>query len=445
MTARFSFLVLAHCLLTVSVASAQPATGAPTLPLDRAVHDALESNASLRAARAGAQAAGSGVESARAMLFPRVSFTENWQRSNQPVFVFSTLLASRQFAASNFAIDRLNHPESVGSFHSTIAVEQLLFDGGARRANIETARERHTIADLATRESAAALVMDVTRTYGQLLTMQARARVADSAVASGREDLAHATRRRDAGVATEADVLALAVHVADLEQKVLQARGEAASLIAQMNRLTGAPIDRLFEPAEPQPSTAFDDADLPALFVEAERQRPEIQRSAAAQSVADHARRAARSQLFPTIGAQAAVDTTGTRLQDRASSWLVGGELRWSLGTGERAQLKTATASASQARARADDVRAQVQVDIVTARELLRSARARQAVGRAAVAQARESQRIVRDRYEAGLLPVAEVLRAATAVLDSEAQRVAALVDELTSRAGLDHAVGRVP
>ena len=445
MTERFSPLVLAGCLLVASAAGAQPATVAPRLELERAVRDALESNASLRATRAGAQSAGAGVESARARLFPRVSFTESWQRSDQPVFVFSTLLASRQFAASNFAIDLLNHPEAIGSFHSTVAVEQLVFDGGARRANIETARDRLTIADLATRESAAALVEAVTRTYGQLLTVQARAHVADAAVASGREDLVHATRRRDAGVATEADVLALTVHVADLEQKVIQARGEAASLVAQINRLTGAPIDRTFEPVEPQPSTGFDDLDLPALFVEAERQRPEIQRATAAERVADHARRAARSQLFPTIGAQAAVDTTGTRFQDRASSWLVGGELRWSLGTGDRAELKSATASATQARALADDVRAQVQVDIVTAREQLRSARARQAVGQAAVAQARESQRIVRDRYEAGLLPVTDVLRAATAVLDSEAQRIAALVDELTSRAGLDHAVGRIP
>ena len=445
MTARFSLLVLARCLLMASVAGAQPATLAPPLALDRAVHDALENNASLRAARAGAQSAVAGVESARARLFPRVSFTESWLRSDQPAFVFSTLLASRQFAASNFAIDVLNHPESVGSFHSTVAVEQLLFDGGARRANIETARERHTIADLATRESAAALVMEVTGTYGRLLSAQAHAHMADAAAASGREDLAHATRRRDAGVTTEADVLALAVHVADLEQKVIAARGEAAALVAQMNRLTGAPIDRLFEPVEPPPSTGFDDLDLPALFVEAERQRPEIQRAAAAQRVADNARRAARAQLFPTIGAQAAVDTTGTRFQDRAASWLFGGELRWSLGIENRAELRSATASVTQARAQADDVRAQVQVDIVTARELLRSARARQAVGQAAVAQARESQRIVRDRYEAGLLPVADVLRAATAVLDADAQRVAALVDEMTSRAGLDHAVGRLP
>jgi outer membrane protein len=125
----------------------------------------------------------------------------------------------------------------------------------------------------------------------------------------------------------------------------------------------------------------------------------------------------------------------------------VGGEVRWTLSAagGERAQMKAAAAAGTRARAEAQDTRARVQVEIVTALQRLQSARARQAVGRAAVDQARESQRIIRDRYEAGLAPVNDVLRAATAVLDADAQRVSALVDAITSAALLDRAVGRQP
>jgi outer membrane protein TolC len=60
------------------------------------------------------------------------------------------------------------------------------------------------------------------------------------------------------------------------------------------------------------------------------------------------------------------------------------------------------------------------------------------------VAQARESERIIRDRYQAGLLPINDVLRAAGAVLDADTQRVAALVDGITGQARLNRAVGRV-
>ena len=53
-------------------------------------------------------------------------------------------------------------------------------------------------------------------------------RAADAALAAAREDLARAERRRDAGIATDADVLALVVHVADLQQRAIQAEGDAA-------------------------------------------------------------------------------------------------------------------------------------------------------------------------------------------------------------------------
>ena len=90
-------------------------------------------------------------------------------------------------------------------------------------------------------------------------------------------------------------------------------------------------------------------------------------------------------------------------------------------------------------------MRGQVQADVVSAVERLQSARARQRVGRLAIEQARESQRIVRDRYEAGLAPVNDVLRAATAVLDADGQRISALVDALTAEAQLQRALGRQP
>ena len=106
---------------------------AATLTLDRALQEAVAQNASLNAARAGVAAEASRVSEAQARWFPQISFAETWQRGDQPVFVFSSLLSSRQFAAANFAIDALNHPDPTGFFRSTISVGQVLYDGGGRR------------------------------------------------------------------------------------------------------------------------------------------------------------------------------------------------------------------------------------------------------------------------------------------------------------------------
>src|SRR6187401_192034 len=77
---------------------------------------------------AGSTAAAERVRQARAGYWPKVDVAESWQRGNQPVFVFSSLLAQRQFTAADFALGALNHPEPLDNFRSAVMVEQSLFD-----------------------------------------------------------------------------------------------------------------------------------------------------------------------------------------------------------------------------------------------------------------------------------------------------------------------------
>ena len=436
-------LVVLLVLTPVAVAAQEPLT------VDGAVKAALAHNASLRAARAGAEEAAAHVTETRSGFFPRVSVTESWQRGNQPVFVFGSLLSARQFAAGNFALDALNHPDPIGFFRTSVGVEQLVFDGGRQHAATTAAGLRRTIAETSTDEAAAALAVATTQTFGRVLNAEAVQRAADAGLASVREDLAGAERRRDAGMATDADVLALVVHVADLQQRAIQAEGDAATARAELNRLIGDAVDavpRLVEPSAPLDGVGTQ-PNVTALLAEADAARPELKRAAASAQLAEAARRQARAALMPQVAAQGAFDVSGTRFNDRASSWIVGGELRWSFSTGgsESAAMNAAAASTTRARAEADEARATVHVDVVTAIRHLETARARLEVARATVDQARESQRIIRDRFDAGIAPVNDVLWASTAVLNADANSTAALVDAMVATAMLHRAVGRTP
>ena len=446
MTRQAWLVVLALVVLALAVPLSSAAAQEP-LTLDRAVQAALTQNASLRAARAARAEATAQIGETRSGFFPRVTFTESWQRGDQPVFVFSSLLSARRFGADNFAIDALNHPDPIGFFHGTAGIEQVIVDGGRRRAAADAAGLRRDIAGLAADETAAALALATTRTFGRGVAAQAARRAADAGIEAAREDLARAERRRDAGMATDADVLDLAVHVADLQQRAIQADGDGAVARAELNRLMGVSIERDYQLVEPAAAEGPSGAApaLDALFAEADDARPEIRRAAAAEQLAETGRRQARAALIPQVAAQAGFDVSGTRFTDRASSWIVGGEVRWSvsLGGAERAQTRAAIEASTRARAEADDARSAVHVEVVSALRRLDAARARQAVGRAAVDQARESQRIIRDRFDAGLAGINEVLRASTAVLDAEMQRVSALVDAMSGDAMLRHALGR--
>lgn len=410
---------------------------------------AVARNASLRAARSAVDEAGERVTQAKSDFYPRVSVSETWQRGDQPVFVFSSLLSARRFAAANFAIDALNHPDPIGFFQTTFGVEQVLFDGGRQRAAADSASQSRDIAAAAFDEASAHVAVATAQTFGRIVLADAAQRAVEAGTAAAREDLARAERRRDVGMATDADVLSLVVHVADLDQRAIQARSDRDAARAELNRLMGAAIDadvQIVAPATAESGTGGE-LDVASLIAEADRSRPELKRAAAAERVSRNARTEARSALVPQIAGQAAFDVSGTRFADRASAWVVGAELRWTFSTGGRevAGIKAAAAADARRRAELEDARAAVEVDVVTAVGRLRAARAREAVGRAAVAQARESQRIIRDRYEQGLAPINDVLRASNAVLDADARHASAIVDALVAGAALRRAVGRTP
>ncbi|MGE5244279.1 MAG: TolC family protein [Betaproteobacteria bacterium] len=417
-----------------------------SLTLDAAVQAALAHNPTLAGARAAVRQAQAGVTEARSTYFPRVSFSDSWQRGNGPVFAFGSLLSARRFGANDFAIDALNHPDAIGYFHGMFGVEQLIFDGGRQQAGVDAAHQRTAMAEAGADGASADLALQTTEVFGRLLAAQAAQQTAEAAVKAAGEDAARAAHRRDAGTATDADVLAVQVHLADMRQRAIQASADAATLRAQLNRLMGAPIEQDYVAQEPPLADAAS-ADVSTLLSEADAARPDLRRAEAAARLANAGVREARAGWFPQLVAQAGYELDGTSFADRASAWVVGGGLRWSLSAGgaEAARTRAAAEEAVRARAAADDARAAVHVDVISALRRLEAARAREAVGRAAVDQARESQRIIRDRYDAGMAGVTDVLRAATAVLDAEAQRVAALVDAVTSQAMLRHAIGRAP
>src|SRR5687767_4997616 len=90
---------------------ATPLLAQDALSLQQAVRLALDKHPAVEASVASTRAADSRVGQARAAFLPRVGFAESWARSDNPVFVFSSLLTQHQFTESNFQIGPLNRPD----------------------------------------------------------------------------------------------------------------------------------------------------------------------------------------------------------------------------------------------------------------------------------------------------------------------------------------------
>jgi len=413
------------------------------LSLPQAVATVLAASPEIIAARATMQEAEQRVPQARAGLLPRLDFTQSWQRGNHPVFVFGSLLAQRQFTEADFALRQLNHPEPLTNARSALSLEHVLFDGGRTRAALRSASLAAVSARSGERQTRNDLAVATTRAFGKVLRAAVERRAAESAVAAADEDARTAAARRDAGTGTEADVLAMRVHLAQMQARSIDAVSAQRIARADLNRLMNVPLDREWSLEEPA-TLETAPPDVGVLVGEAMRLRPEIEQAAFRRDLSRVLKQSAQSAFWPNVTVQGGYEWNDGRRSAPAGAWIAGASLRVNLFSGGANIARVREASYALARADAEQqrVEAAVRLEVLTAMEQLNSARARREVGRAAVMQARESQRMIRDRYEAGIASANDVIRAATAVLEAEAQLVGAVDDVIVGEASLRRAAG---
>lgn len=437
MTRRLAFLALFLSLPGVTWAQAP-------LTLPEAITRAQAANPDARAAEVAERLAAARLTQARAGYLPSVDVTESWQRGNQPVFVFSSLLAQRQFAASNFAIDALNHPEAVNNLRLGLTIDQAVFDP-ATRAGVRAATLGRELATTSRAVVAQDLALAVTGAYGAVLAADAAGRAAAATLETAAADLEVARNRRDAGRVTDADVLRIEVFLARAREQQIRSTADATIARARLNQLMGEPLDASFTFDDTPAPEAMAATDLPALEAEAVNARADLKLSALQEQLAAAAVDAARANFLPRVYAQGGYEANGGTWGSRASSWMAGAVARVNLfrGFADQARLAEARHTQSLRALERDKADTAARLDVRVAVARLEAARAADAVSRAAVTQARESHRIVRDRYDGGLADVAALLAAAEAVQQADARHAAARVEVTVAAATLSRALGK--
>jgi outer membrane protein TolC len=434
----------AICLLVAGLWLAAPAAAQIPLTLTEAIARARAQNPDAGSTAAAAREAAQRITQARAGYLPQVDVVESWQRGNQPVFVFSSLLAQRQFTAADFALGALNHPDALDNFRSAVMVEQSLFDG-ATRANVAAAGIGHDMATANRLMVDHDLAASVTNAYGRVLVAAAARQSAAAAAETARADRELAGNRRDAGLVTDADVLQLDVYVSRTREQQIRATSDERIARAHLNQLMGEPLGEAFALDRSPTASMINATDLASLEAEALKNRPDVKLAALQEQLAGATQTAARAAFLPQVTAQGGWEYNGGAWNTRTSSWVVGAVARINLfrGFADTARLVEAREQTARRALERDKSETAARLDVYIAVARLDAARASETVGRAAVDQARESRRIVRDRYEAGLTDVTSLLRAAEAVVQAETQQTASQVAVLTETAALERTLGR--
>jgi outer membrane protein len=424
---------------------ARPAWGQDPLSLKEAVRTALEKNSSIQASSAAQQAAESKIQEARGGFLPKVNFSESWTRSDNPVFVFSSLLTQHQFGEQNFLLGPLNRPDFLNNFQSLVTADETLFDAGQTKHAVRSAGLTKDIAGEDHRLMQMEVIASVVRAYYDAVLSAEEVKAADQALRSVEADLQHAENVRSAGLSTDADVLSIRVHLAGVREQLIRRTADWDVARAALNDALGLPLDTahsLSTPLAPANLTAGLLADYEKSAV---ADRPEARQAKLSASLAKTQAADARSTLLPDVVLHGAFESDRQGFYDRGgANWLVSVGLRWNLfnGFSDKARIDETKSLLSRSQAQQESTGSAIRLQVRRAYADLRAAEQRIDVAKASVAEAEESLRITQNRYQAGMNNVTDLLRTETAVLDAQTRYLAAVHDQRIAATMLAMAAG---
>lgn len=415
---------------------------ARALSLPDLVDIALCRNPATSASWAGVRAAAAQIGVAKAATLPSVNAS-----------IGPTLSSSKSFQDTGF-IDSNGNLVGGSSVltqvnsSARLAVNYLIFDGGARRANIDAASAQQRAALASYADTAQGVVLNVITAYNSLSANRAveAANLANLTFARQSRDLAAGRKR--AGVATGADQLQAETALSQAELTLIQTRGAIATAAAQLAVAIGLPPTTRLDLAPTAPLASNDKLKLgaDALIADAEKLRPDIVAAKANVEAAAANVRSAQSAGRPSLSATAsntlsAIDTTIDR---NAASAGLSLSMPLFSGWNTRYNIAAARARLDQQTALAEQTRQQAGLDVYSRYVALDNALSSLATAQVLVQSATLSADLAQGRYKAGVGTFADLLNAQSALASARQQLVQSEYNVRTSNAQLARAVGSI-
>jgi len=329
-----------------------------------------------------------------------------------------------------------------------LVVDYLLYDFGARDANLESAMQTLTALNSTQDATVQAVFLKAEQAYYQLFAAQAAIASSQEAERSSLESLRAATARLDAGAGTLADKLQAQTAYSQAVLNRIQAEGNTKNAQGVLANVMGFDAHQPLNVATPemrQPDNGFEQ-DLNRLIEEARRRRPDL---AAAEAEVRAARAnidAAKAAGLPTLSLSSGYNYTNSNSFDPFHTASIGLTVSVPLFTGfnRTYQVQTAQAKLDGQIAGRNAVNLQVALDVWQAYQSLTTGT--QAVRSSAdlVVSATESERVALGRYKAGAGTIIDLLNAQSALAGARLQNIQALYNWYIAKATLAQSLGQL-
>jgi outer membrane protein TolC len=365
--------------------------------------------------------------------------------SNNPVFVFGSLLEQGRFGVNNFELSSLNNPDVLTNFRAGLSIRVPLFDQRQSKARIDVARLGQQQADQQSELVAQQIRFEVLKSYYGVLLAQSRVMVADEAIQIGTADLKRIKDKFETGFVVRSDLLAAEVQISEFRQQKIEATGELATAQAALNTALGLPINSPHTLTDQLSERLFTIEPPGELHRLALQGRPEYARARLVVRANSRQVRGARDEMLPRVDAFANVGVSGRHPVTGSSDYALGASVTLNIfDAGRKARINQARAAEAIAEAEQEQLANQIGFEVVRSYHQFISARDRLQVVAQTTTQASEVLRIVRDRYHAGLTTITEVLRAELALVRARTDALMARHDYYIAYANVLLATGRL-
>ncbi len=306
------------------------------------------------------------------------------------------------------------------------------------------AREDERAAQFSYKDARDLVVLATGNAYLQALSGGARVETAEAQMQTAQALYDKATDQQNAGLSPAIDTLRAQVEFQNRQQQLIVARNDFAKQKLALVRAIGLPVGQEIALTSKAPYDA-----IATLGIEASLQRAYASRSdylAAAQQVraAEHYRKGASAEYFPTIDATADYGDLGVNFGNSHGTFTVAGRLNIPIFQGGKvhADVLQSEATLRQARAQLDNLRGQIEYEVRTALLDIEAADQQVQVARSSVDLAEQTLMQARDRFSAGVTDNLEVVQAQQTVAGAHESYISSLYAHNLAKIELVRAMG---
>jgi outer membrane protein TolC len=356
------------------------------------------------------------------ILLPNISISHSGISTTNPLMAFGSKLNQEILTQADFNPALLNDPDEIKNFTTKIEVQQPIFnaDGIFMRKAAKAKMNAFELQSVRTKD---AIKLEVTKAYMQLQVAYKAVEVLEKAKEAALENKKVANNNFNQGYMQKADILAVDVHVTEVENQLLTTKSNVQNASDYLLFLMGETNESTLKPS----NSLVAELNLNLYNQNLSENRADIEAMQKSTEAYSNMHKADKMSYLPRLNAFGTYELYDDQLfGTSAKGYLVGAQLSWNVFEGYKRIGKTQKSKAEldKAEISLDQYKKQSQLEFNKAKRQLKDAENKLTLTNLALEQSKEALRIRTNRFEQGLEKTSDLLISETQYLQKQLEQL---------------------